>query len=191
MVMGGKGLRSCEALDTIDNSIEYEAAVEKTKKQQTAVANALLAEQEASKLVTEAINLMPSLRDAESRAKVAHKRAVDTNAPDQQELTEKLGAAREARKQGQQELEDAKIAQAFCKEKHETAKMTEKRFAAEAEALRNPASRRSAPFPRPLPRCHCAAGRQRPGQSTRGPWRYHCCPHQAPLPRSPPILPLR
>ena len=62
MVMGGKGLRSCEALDTIDNSIEYEAAVEKTKKQQKAVANALLAEQEASKLVTESINLMPSLR---------------------------------------------------------------------------------------------------------------------------------
>ncbi len=136
MVMGGKGLRSCESLDTIDNSAEYEAAKREAKKTQEAAANALVAERDASTFVSEAVDEMPRLREAENRAKVTYSRAVDTNAPDQQELSDKAGVAREARKQGQERLNLAKVALAECVDARETAELTAKRYESDAEAMK-------------------------------------------------------
>ena len=136
MVMGGKGLRSCEALDTIDNSAEYEAAKQQARKKREAVKNALVAESEASKLVKEAVDQMPQLREAENRAKMTYTRAVDTNAPDHRELGDKAAAAREARKQGQEHLDLAKVALAECVDARETAELTAKRYEADAEAMK-------------------------------------------------------
>lgn len=136
MVMGGKGLRSCEMLDTIDNSAEYEAARKEAKKRVEAAKMALVAEKEAGLLVNEALDEMPKLKDAESRAKVTWQRAVDTNAPDQQEMSDKAGIAREARINGQERLNQAKTEYQIRVDKRQTADLVAQTFAADAEALK-------------------------------------------------------
>ena len=135
MVMGGKGLRSCEQLDTMDNTKECWAAEDIAKKKRDESKMALVAEKESSLSVEERFQEMWKLRETESKAKVVYQRADDTNAPDRQDLSDKYVATKQARKDGIKRHEDAKKAYAMCCAKRTTADQVADTAQKDAESL--------------------------------------------------------
>ena len=136
MVMGGKGLRSCETLDTIDNSADCTEADATAVAKQKAAETAHIVEKEMALLVEEAVDALPSLRSAREAARVAHENAKNDLAPDVLELGDAHAAAKQALEDGRELEQSRKREYKIAVEARKTAEIVAAESAKDAKALR-------------------------------------------------------
>ena len=136
MVVGGKGLTSCEKLNTIDNSKELFAAVSNADAKEAAIPVKEEAAAQAAALVLEAVDAVPKLKEEEKAAAAAAEEAVDTYADDALEKGDARAAARQARIDGQELIVTRKQEAQKALAAAQTAVLVAETARRDAEALR-------------------------------------------------------
>ena len=135
VVLGGKGLRSCEIIDTVDNSEDVLAAEDYAIEKEAAIQRADQAVMQAQQTWHTALDALPALKKAESQAALVAQQAIDAYADDALEKSEERSRSRQARVEAEELVERRKSEHIDAVEAAKTARLVAETARADARHL--------------------------------------------------------